>query len=74
MLVTVLRASWLAIAIAAIFFIVQPVSVETQLAIAVTSIAIVLVLSTLRLGGVWRQVLLAVASALILQMSTGGQR
>ena len=67
MFVTVLRVSWFAIAVAALFFITQPVSVEAQFAIAVTSIAMVLVISTLRLGGVWRQVLLAVATALILR-------
>src|SRR3712207_6432316 len=58
---------WFFAAIASLLFIAQPVSVETQLGIAVLSIGIVGAISLLRLGGVFRHVLLAISTALILR-------
>lgn len=58
---------WLLAAILSLFLIVQPISVEAQLAIALTSIVLAAAIYLLKLGGIWRHAFLALATAVVLR-------
>lgn len=67
MLVSTRALFWLFSAILTVFLIVQPISVEAQLAVAVTAIALAAAIYMLKLGGVWRHAFLALATAVVLR-------
>ncbi|WP_152048558.1 UDP-forming cellulose synthase catalytic subunit [Aureimonas psammosilenae] len=58
---------WLLSAVLTLFLIVQPISVEAQLAIALAAIGLVSAIYLLKLDGVWRHVFLALATAVVLR-------
>ncbi|KQT51967.1 cellulose synthase [Aureimonas sp. Leaf454] len=58
---------WSISTVIAIGLITQPISVQAQLCVSITGIAICLTIYLLRLQGVWRYVFLATATAVILR-------
>ncbi|KQT64009.1 MULTISPECIES: UDP-forming cellulose synthase catalytic subunit [unclassified Aureimonas] len=58
---------WLCSAVLSVFLIVQPISVEAQLAIALTAIVLAAAIYVLKLGGIWRHAFLALATAVVLR-------
>ncbi|WP_188854427.1 UDP-forming cellulose synthase catalytic subunit [Aureimonas glaciei] len=60
-------ALWIVSATISILLIAQPISVDTQMHLSLTAIALCLAIYVLRLRGVWRYVFLATATAVVLR-------
>ncbi|WP_062203025.1 UDP-forming cellulose synthase catalytic subunit [Aureimonas sp. AU12] len=67
MRITAMGVLWLLTAIAGLFLISQPVSVDAQLFVASTAIALAAVIYLLRLQGPWRFVFLAISTTVVLR-------
>ena len=61
------RAAWAAVAIAFVAFVTQPIGIKLHFAFSIVALALMVLMSTLKLPGMFRHAFLALASVIVLR-------